>query len=336
MATIKEVAKMAGVSISTVSRTLSNRVFVNEDTRKKVMRAVKHLSYKPNFMAKGLKEGRSNTLAIVLPDIINPFYPGLVKRVERQAAEKGYSMILYDCGEDVELEKRYVDALKSHYVDGVIFISTSEDPALVRELLAAGIPTVVMNREYDSAVGVTCVTNDNFQGARKVINYLISQGHRRIACLASPVKFARYRQRYDGCVSAFHENHIHHCDNYMVHNITTIEEAYDATKKLLALPQPPTAIFTFIDMLAIGIYGGIHDRGLSIPDDISVAGFDNINLSQHLIPPLTTYEHPLDRLAKIAIANLLGQIENSELPEPGNVEISGTLILRDSVKDIKK
>ncbi len=333
MATIKEVAKLAGVSISTVSRTLSKKVFVEEATRERVLKAVKQLAYKPNFMAKGLKEGYSKTLALVLPDIMNPFFPAMVKHIERHAADKGYSIILYDSGGDPRQEKKYMEAFKSHFVDGVIYTSASDDMTLARMLADNQMPVVVMNRESGS--DIPCVVSNNREGARAVINHLVANGHRKIACLAVPMEQQkRYRERYEGCLEAFRAHGIDEYRRYLAKNVNTIEDACAATRRLLERSDPPTAIFVFQDMLALGVYSGVHDCGLRIPDDVSVAGFDNIYLSQHLTPPLTTHEQPVDKMAEIAVAGLIGQIEKSGKPGPALVEVKGSLVIRKSVRSV--
>ncbi len=332
MATIKEVAKLAGVSISTVSRALSQKVFVEEATRQKVLKAVKQLSYKPNLMAKGLKEGHSKTLALVLPDILNPYFPTMVKYLERYAAEKGYSIILYDSGEDAHQEKRAMEGLRSHYVDGVIYVPNRDDLTMAHMLIEHNIPVMVLNRDADHIVPT--VSSDNYEGARAVINYLVKNGHRKIACFASDLELNRYRSRYEGCVAAFRENNIDDFKRYLVKNINTIDSAYKQARKILSKPDRPTAVFVFFDMMAMGVYSGAHDCGLRVPEDVSVAGFDNIYLSQHLIPPLTTYEQPMDKMAKIAMNGLIGQIENPSRPRPESAVVKGSLLVRKSVASL--
>jgi DNA-binding LacI/PurR family transcriptional regulator len=331
MANIKEVAKLAGVSTSTVSRTLSKKMHVEHETRERVMRAVRQLGYRPNLMAKGLKEGLSYTIALVVPDIINPFFPKLVKCVEKSALRRGYSLILCDSNGDEEQELRSLESLRSHYVDGILYIAVGEGQERARMLRAAEVPLVMVNRVYDA--GVSCVTNDNREGARRVIDYLVECGHRRIACLATPADRAQhFAQRLEGVLEAFKWHQLRDCEQYLVRNIVTVEDAYLAAKRLLALPNPPTAFFTFIDYLTIGVYSGAHNCGMNVPEDVSVTGFDNLDIAAHMIPPLTTYEHPAEQIAERAVEDLLAAIAG----EGGitTTVVPGSLIVRQSVKRI--
>lgn len=332
MVTIKEVAKLAGVSTSTVSRALSNKVFVEETTREKVLDAVRQLGYRPNLMAKGLKEGFSHTVALILPNILNPFFPKLVKCIESRALERDYSLVLCDSSGDEEQELRHLEKMKSHYVDGVFYISVADGGQRARTLRDAGMPLVVLNREFDA--GVPCITNDNRNGTRTVVEYLISMGHRKIACLTAPVRSQHYVQRYQGCIDAFQKHGIDNYKKYMAKNIESVEEAYAATKKLLRKNDRPTAIFVFIDIAAIGVYSAVHDCGMSVPDDVSVAGFDNIPISAHMIPALTTYEHPVDEIARKGVDTLLAEIRGEKYTSE-TVEISGTLMKRKSVRNLR-
>ena len=330
MANIKEVARLAGVSTSTVSRALSNKVPVEEATRQRVLQAVRQLGYRPNLMAKGLKEGYSRTIALIIPDIINPFFPKLVKCFEHRALDCGYSLILCDSGGDEEMESRHLESMKSHYIDGVLYISVVKGADRARMLKDAGVPVVVVNRAYD--VGIPCITNDNRHGSVTMIDYLVECGHRKISCLVAPIRSQHYEQRYQGCLEAFAKHGIDDYEKYMVKNVHTVEDAYTATKKLLSRKDRPTAIFAFIDFVTIGVYSGASDCGLSVPGDVSVAGFDNISISPHMIPPLTTYDHPVERIAERAMEELLRLINGEGDEEARNYEMSGSLVVRKSVK----
>lgn len=331
MATIKEVAKLAGVSTSTVSRTLSQKVPVDAETRGRVLDAVRRLGYRPNRLAKGLKEGGSKTLALIVPDIVNPFFPNMVKCVQKCALERKYSLILCDSAGDRRQELRHVEAMRSHYVDGVLFIGVrgGERARLLRE---QGVPVVVINRE--SPAGIPCVTNDNRAGAYAVISHLIRNGHRRIACLTAPLEAQHYRQRFEGCLDAFREHGVDEYEDFLVHGITSVEESHARTRELLARRVRPTAIFIFTDFTATGVYSGVIESGLAIPDDVSVAGFDDILFSQYMIPPLTTYRHPVAEIASRAVAAIIDMIDDRREPER-RVEISGGLVERRSVRRLE-
>lgn len=330
MSDIREVARRAGVSTSTVSRALSGKIFVREETKKKIMAAVEALNYSPNRAAQGLKEGKSKTLGLIIPDITNPLYPKLVKAVEMRAAELGYTLILFDTDKDVKTEEKYLRALPSHYVGGAIVVTASDDFSHVAELASQNIPVVILNRDFDT--DLQCVTNDNENGAYVVTRHLLEHGHKRIACFQVDTELQRYRQRSDGFTRAHQDFNQRIFKKLLVDKVDTAEQAYEATRRLLSQPGPPTAILSFIDVLTFGIYSAVLDCGLRIPDDISVAGFDDIDTSRHMIPPLTTYSHPVRTIADAALSAITAAVEKHEsLTGRPNIVVEGSLIVRKSV-----
>ncbi|MGN0404572.1 MAG: LacI family DNA-binding transcriptional regulator [Bariatricus sp.] len=331
MSTIKDVARAAGVSASTVSRTLSNRVFVEEETRQKVLKAVKELNYQPSVIARGLREGKTHTLAFLVPDINSLFYPMVMKSIERWASEKGYSIILCNNDEKIENEKRAIDMLGGRGVDGILCMSVEDDIGhLLRFQQERNIPILLVNRNVTE--NISCVSMDNEHGGYLMTKYLLDQGHRKIAGMFGDFGRQRFRGRYVGCKQAMEEYGISDYKRYFIYDVDTIEEAYHRTREILAREDRPTAFFATMDILAIGIYSGISDSGLRIPEDISVVGFDNIFMAQYMIPPLTTYNAPIDLLARTSVEYIRELIDNRE-----NIKktvLKGELIERKSVKRI--
>lgn len=333
MTTIKDVAKLAGVSASTVSRTLSNRVFVEEETRQKVLKAVKELNYQPSSLARGLREGKTNMLAFFVPDINSLFYPMVMKSMERYAAERGYSLILCNNNEDVETEKKNMMLMAGRGIDGLLCMSVEDDSRhLAQFQKERGIPVVLVNRDASDTMGG--VSFDSEYGGYLMTKYLLEQGHRRIAGMFGNFGRQRFRERYMGCKRAMEEYGITDYKKYFIYDVNTIEEAFLRTQEMLARKDRPTAFFATMDILAIGIYSGISESGLRIPEDISVVGFDNIFMAQYMLPPLTTYNAPVDDLARESIDCLLAQIENPE--NARKVVLQGELIERRSVKKLNK
>lgn len=281
-------------------------------------------------MAKGLKAGTNMTFALVVPYITNPFYPKLVKSVEWHAALRGYSIILFDADENREREIRHFETIVSHAADGVLLSSASDDVAHISVLRSAGIPEVIVSRDFDA--GVHRVANDDERGAHAMVCHLPKRGDRRIACLLGNVSLQRYRKRCDGCRRAFAENGVEGFDDYLVTGLDTAEETYAATRRLLAGPKAPTGIFVYIDMLALGVYCAVYDSGLRIPDDVSAVGFDSIPMAQHMFPPLTTYERPTGGIARAAVDSLIEQIENPRRAIPPKTVVDGGLVARKSVR----
>lgn len=332
MSTIKEVAKLAGVSPSTVSRALSNRVFVEEETRQKVLKAVEELNYKPSLMAKALREGRTYTIALLVPDINSLYYPMIMKSVEKYATQSGYSIILCNNNESIECEKRNLEMLGSRGIDGILCMSVEDD---IRHLLRfqkeKKVPIVLINRDFTE--DISCVSMDNEYGGYLMVKHLLDMGHRKIAGMFGDFSRQRFRERYDGCKRAMEEYGVENYKKYFIYDVNTIEEAYRCTQEVMSKEDKPTAFFASLDILAIGIYSGIVETGLTIPGDVSVAGFDNIFMTAYMTPPLTTYNTPVDRLAEESVQSLIRQIEYG--PAASRVVLRGELIERKSVRAFK-
>lgn len=333
MATLKDVAKLAGVSPSTVSRTLSSRVFVEDETRERVMKAVEELHYEPSITARALKEGKTYTLALMVPDINSLYYPELMRSMEKCAAEHGYTILLFNNMEQLEKEKKAISLVTGRGVDGLLCMSVSDEiehlEALQRE---KGIPVVLFNR-FASDV-ISNVTMDNETGAYLMTKHLLDNGHRKIAGMFGTFDYMRFRKRYNGCKKALQEAGIEDFKRYMSYDIASVDEAYQRTRQLLSQEDRPTAFFATMDILAIGIYSGIGDSGLRIPDDVSVVGFDDIFMTKYMVPPLTTYHTSIDELARKAVEVLLEKIENPSAPVQ-SVTMDGYLNERRSVRKLE-
>lgn len=330
--TITDVARLAGVSTSTVSRALSNKVFVEDETKTKVLNAVKELNYKPNFFAKGLKEGNTNAIGLLLPDLENLYYPKITKSLEKYAMEKGYHIILCNTNESKSREITDLEMLKNRHVDGIIVIPSSDDIDHILNLKEDNIPFIFVNRYFPD--DVNCINNDNRYGAYSMIKYLIENGHKRISCVLRSFSLQIYKERYEGCIEAFKEFGIKDYEKYMIYDVTSINDVYERTKEILSKPNRPTAFFSSTDMLSIGIYSGISDSNLKIPCDVSVVGYDNIYISQHMIPPLTTFAVPVDEIAKVTIQNLLKQIKQKKPIRSQKKVLKGSIVIRKSVKSL--
>ncbi len=333
MSTVKDVAKLAGVSPSTVSRTLSNRIFVEEETRQKVLKAVEALNYKPNIMARGLKEGKTQTLALLVPDINSLYYPMIMKSVEKWAVRKDYSIFLCNNNEDIEQEKRNLNMFRERCVDGVLCMSVQDDVChLVRLQQEDKIPVVLINRYFDE--DINCVTVDNRHGGYLMMKHLLEQGHRKIAGVFGNIGIQRYRERYEGCKQAMMEYGVEDYKRYFIYDVDTIDETYQRTVEMLKREDRPTAFFASIDLMTVGIYSGISQCGMRIPEDISVAGYDNIFITQYMTPPLTTYDAPVDELARESVECLIRKIENKMEGPAEKKVLRGSLIERGSVAKI--
>lgn len=311
MSTIKDVAKLAGVSCSTVSRTLSNRAFVEEETRQKVLKAVEALDYRPSMLAKGLREGRCYRIAFMVPDINSFFYPMIMKSIEKYAMQKGYSVILCNNEESLALEKKNMEMMGSGAVDGILCMSVSDEiQHFERFQKERGIPVVLVNRKgSEDIVGIEM---DDEYGGYVMTKYLLQHGHRKIAAMFGNFDNQRFRDRCRGCKRAMEEYGVEGYKRYFIYDADSIQEAYERTMDVLAKENRPTAFFASMDILSIGIYRGIDESGMKVGEDISVAGYDNITISEYMNPPLTTYGTPVDWMAQEGVGALIDRIERRE------------------------
>lgn len=331
MAGIREVAKYAGVSPSTVSRTLSGAAFVEPETKEKVMRAVRELNYKPNLAARSLKKGGSRLIGLVLPDISNPYFPEAVKYLEMAAAKAGYSLILCDALGDEQKETEYFNNLKQLCVDGILYISSTERIDHIRPYIGE-LPLVILNRTFE--VEVPCINIDNKQAAAQALTYFMEQGHRKVSLFITDKERQYNRERLAGCRQVFLQYGVKDYESYMVQNICSEEDAYDRTIELLHREDRPTGIFLFSDMMAYSVYCGIKKSGLRIPEDVSVIGFDDIPHVKYLDPPLTTVHHSLADAADTIFQCLEQQIASRKCTAGKHIYFPGRLVKRESVKKL--
>ena len=332
MTTIKDVAKLSGFSISTASRALSGKAYVNPEAKAKILHAVEVLGYTPNHIAKGLKEGRTNTIGLILPDISNLFYPKVIKSVQQAAAEKGLSLILANTDEKPATEQEAIESMRKIHVDGILVLPTSSE--ILRKLLAcrnSHTPCVILNRYYD--VGVDCITNDDHFGGYTMMRYLIQKGHRKICVVLRSFQHFIYKERYEGCLKALRENGLEDSERYFLFDIDTIDMVFQKVLELVRQEDHPTAFFITNDMFTVGAYNAIKTAGYHIPDDISVAGYDNIILAPHMFPPLTTYEAPVDEIARRAVDRVMAAASDPDLPAQIQF-LKGKIIQRDSVREL--
>lgn len=333
MASIRDVAKLAGVSPSTVSRALSQKIYVEEETRKRVMDAVRELDYKPSLAARSLKDKGSRLLGLVIPDIQNPYYPKIVKYIEECAGSKGYAVILCDTFEDKKKESEFFETLEKLFVDGILFLPSTEDTNHIVPYVGQ-IPMVIVNRKFD--IGLTCVLGDDYAGGSEVGTYLLEQGHKRIVCMINDKKRQYNPERLDGFCRALREHGEEDTEYDVVKDVKSVEDACQRMTEILTRPDRPSAVFAFNDNLVSGIYHAAYELGIKIPEELSVVGYDDALSSQYMVPPLTTYEHPAREIAQMAL-NLLVQ----EIQEKGNgggqiCRIAGKLQVRKSAAPPKK
>lgn len=329
MPTIQEVANEAGVSTATVSRVLSNPDLVTQKTREKVMRVVVRLGYSPNGVAKSLRTFRTHKLLVTVPDIANPFFSLLIQGIEDAAQQIGYSVLLGDTRHDEDRESGYAQMLKRREADGLIFLG-HRSPKVLADWKPANtpIPPVVNGCEFSPRLGVPSVHIDNESAAREMMDYLYDLGHRRIGVITGPLVSPLSRDRLKGAKSAARLRGLENLLQIVNGNFS-IASGHQGLHELLECSTPPTAVFCFNDEMAVGAIHHARERGMKIPDDLSIAGFDDIQFSAYIDPALTTIHQPMAEIGREAV-RLLMEILDGKTPRPKSITLPHHLVIRTS------
>lgn len=328
MATIKDVAKLAGVSIATVSNVLNGGRYVSPELRSAVLQAVRTLGYVPNGVAQSLRSRKTQTLGLIVPDITNPFFSGLVQTLERSARDRGYQMLLCNSEENAELEFDLALALASRQVDGLIVIPTQDSPPYLRKLKADGLPVVLLDRiggdDDLDRVGV-----DNFQAAWVGTEFLIRQGHRQILFLVSTLELSNIRDRAEGYRQALEAAGIPHDPAWVIEcgvDLPSLEAVLEAIQQ-----HRPSAIFASTNRLSLLAVQAIRRLWLRFPEEISLLGFDDFEWSTLLEPYLSAVVQPIEALGARACQILLERLKGDTRP-PWRVLLPCELAVRQSVQ----
>lgn len=330
MTNIKEVAKRAGVSSSTVSRVISGKNYVNEQTKERVLRAIKELDYRPNALAKSLKLGSSNTVALIVPSIENDIFPAIARGVEDTARKNGYTVILCNTDDDISVEKDYINKVRTRWVDGMIICTMQENSDHIRALQAQNFPIVLTTRTVDDSIDAVII--DNYHAAYDAVSYLIKTGHRRIALALGTTDLLVYRRRLDGYLAALRDNGIPIDENLIINEGNAVNSFYYLTQNLVNRGISFDAVFATSDAKAIVVIRALKDKGIRVPEDVSVMGFDNVEISAMVDPPLSTVSQPLYAMGALSMKKLVWLIHRKE-PAPPVVDVLDTdLIIRKSTK----
>jgi LacI family transcriptional regulator len=333
MTTIRDVASKAEVSIATVSRVVNGNRPVQPDIRERVLKAIQELDYRPNYLARGLRQRNTCMIGLIVPDNSNPFYAELARAIEDAGFAAGYSVIL--CNSDLSEEKQqaYVDVLSSHKVDGVILIGMISTPLKTLErILAEEIPAVLANNDTPLPT-LDQVLIESHHGGYLAGQYLLSLNHRHIGCITLFQPYSYVSERIVGFRQALAEGGIELSTESFAMGNGRYESGYEAMQELLQRCPDLTAVFVFNDMMALGAMKALHDQGLRVPEDLSIIGFDNILYSSAFEPALTTIAQPIAAIGQECIARLLERIDQPEKP-PTHVTLPVELIERSSCRPL--
>ncbi len=329
-ASIKDVAKEAGVSIATVSRVLNNVDVVNEETKKKVLEAIDKLGYRPNIVARSLKTQKTSTIGIIIPDISSQFYPEIVRGAEDVANIYDYNIMLCNTDLDPEKEMEYLKVLKEKMVDGVLYMSTSLEPNIVELIDKLQMPMVLV--ETTSKEGNTpSVTIDNEQAALDAVNYLIKNGNKKIAYIGTHEDEVNASAlRYTGYKNALKQNGMKLDDKLVYFGGLKASDGYEGIANILN-EENIDAVFCSSDEIAMGAINALRDKGIKVPDNVDVIGFDNIYSASIFYPKLTTIAQPMYDMGSVGMRMLIKIINKKEI-EKENYVLKHELIERDSCK----
>jgi LacI family repressor for deo operon, udp, cdd, tsx, nupC, and nupG len=335
MSTIEQVARTAGVSTATVSRTLSNPAIVSEATRRRVQKAVDALQYSPNAAARSLRTLRSGKLLVIVPDIANPFFSLIIQGIEDAAHREGYAVLLGDAGHDDERDERFALFIQRKEAEGLIFLG-HRLPQTLRQLVHQGKTTapIVNGCEFSPRLGVPSVHIDNAAAAEQAMSYLYSLGHRRIGVITGRLDRPLSHDRLKGARAAAAAQRATKALTVVQGDFSIAAGLVGATL-LMARKEPPTAIFCFNDEMAIGVLDHARKIGLKVPQDLSVMGFDNIRFSQYLVPALTTVSQPMLQIGQETV-RLLVEILRGTNRRPKSVTLPHQLVIRESTASPRK
>ncbi|MGN7356292.1 LacI family DNA-binding transcriptional regulator [Paenibacillus sp. SAF-054] len=334
MVTIYDIAAKANVSAMTVSKVINNTGRISEQTRKRVKKVMEELNYIPNSNARSLVLQQTQILSLLITDITNPFYTSLARGAEDSAKKLGYRLLFGNSDEDYDKEQDYVDMILSTRVDGVLFAPAGDHSLKhLEKLRAHNIPFVIMDRAVPG-IESDIVSGDSKQGARNLVDYLIGLGHRRIALVNGSLDVSTARLRYQGYAEALQLHGIELDDQLVVHKSYRDYKDEDQLSRLLELTAPPTAIFAANNFLAVGVINALRERGLRVPEDMSVVCFDDLDLSSALDPFLTVAAQPAYQFGAMGIQLLVERIQGSAVPDARKVILPSELIIRSSAKTI--
>ncbi|WP_033019083.1 LacI family DNA-binding transcriptional regulator [Geobacillus sp. FSL W8-0032] len=308
--TIYDVAKKAGVSISTVSRVLNNTGRISERTRKRVLRVMEELHYQPSMVASALTGKRTRTIGLVIPDVANPFFSEIARKVEDRGREQGFNVLMCNTDNNPETEEMYLSLLRQKSVDGIIIGTTTNNYTMIKELLEENFPLVFIAQDIPE-LAINVVRVDDFLGGYQAVSHLVSLGHRQIAIMLGNLSRTSDKYRLQAYQQVLQENGLKCEESWIVYTDYSMADGKKAAMELLQSTPRPTAIFACFDSLAVGTYQAAKELGLRIPDDLSVVGFDNTILSAIIDPPLTTVAQPIEQMGRQAVDLLIAQIEET-------------------------
>lgn len=328
MATMKDIARLAGVSTSTVSHVINGSRFVSDEMRQKIEKVVKELNYKPSLVARSLKIKETNTIGMLVTASSNPFFAEVIRQVERYCERHNYHLLLVNTDGEAQNLKKHLDRLLRKQVDGLLLMC-AEPMELEEDLLAnIALPMVIIDW-WNQPLNADKVHENSELGGYLATNSLIQAGFTEIAIITGELFKPLAMQRLNGYKRSLLEHHLPIYPEWIIEGQFSFQTGLEKGLQLLSQTPRPKAIFAMSDSIALGLYQAVWQLGLNIPQDVAIIGYDNIELSQYLAPPLSTIHQPKARLAKNAVELLIARIKNPDKPFV-EIELQPELIQRQS------
>jgi DNA-binding LacI/PurR family transcriptional regulator len=335
--TIKDVARRAGLSPSTVSRSLNSSGYVSAETRQRVEEAVAALGYQPNWLARGLRGKPSRLIGLIIPDISNTYYIAIAQAVSRTLRAHNYEPVLCVNDEDAGIDLHYLQILRQKHVDGILYTHPAKgtNGPYLRQLALDGLPIVELNRQREKDLLDAALAN-NYQGAHMMTEYLIRRGHRRIGLILGETSVITGRERLEGYRNALKDAGLPYQPGFVCTGSFTRRHGEEGARSLLDLPVPPTVIFAASNRILMGVLAVLGERNLRIPDEISIVAFDDAEWMSIWRPPITCVDVAVEEMARLAADLLLKRIEVPlQSGKPVTYLLSTSLIERASCRTLE-
>ncbi|WP_171014900.1 LacI family DNA-binding transcriptional regulator [Culicoidibacter larvae] len=331
--TIKDIAKQANVSVTTVSLVMNNKAdHISEKTKQKIFQVVEEMDYKPSQVARSLVTSKSKTIALIVPDISNPFFSEIAKGISDVLYQEGYNLFLSTSYDNIEQELQSITSLAEYSIDGLIISTVNTNDSQYEAVLSKlNIPLILLDR-HSVLKRYTSIGVADKDGGYQATQYLLDKGHKQIACITGNADIRNLQERLAGYREALEQHGVAFNEKLVEHAELTIEGGYMATKNILE-KQAVSAIFACNDLMALGVYQAALERGLKIPEHLSVVGFDDIPLSKYLNPKLTTMHQPIYQIGTAAANSILAAVIDGKT-KPEDIVFDLHLVERDSVSTL--
>ena len=325
MATIKDVSKLAGVSVATVSRVINKKGYVSKETEKKILKAMKLLKYSPNDIARRLAGKKSKTIGLIIPNILNPFFPEVARGVEDIANQHGYNLIFCNTDNNKEKEKQYYEMLFNKQVDGIIIFSYTATSEELLELMDRGMPLVALDRAF-IGYKIPSISGNNKKGGSDIARYLIDLGCKKIAYISGPMFIEPLYDRFNGFKNVLTQENLFRADLVKIDELS-LKGGYNATKEIFNNEKNIDAIVACNDILAIGSYKALVRMGYNIGKDIKLIGYDGLESNINYLE-ISSMAQPMYEYGEKALKLLLRQIEKNEDISKEKIKLDAKLIKR--------